>query len=507
MSLNFDSHGYSPTDPNYDGSQLGSMELYNLKIQKLKDVFTDYDAVTKKYVDSKLEDLIGNAGTAFDTLREIELAINGEDQTVVGGMIKEISELSGAVSTVSGAVSTEKVRAEGIEAGLAGRIVALEADPSTGASVTAVENEVDRIETGTGLSSDGNYSADPSSNYLSLAVSLKDADTKLDAQLKTEVDRASGAESTNATNLATHISNYETDKKENETDKWNIGNTIANLTSSDIAEGDKLFYTDQRTKTASVHNYSPFNPSSRTYDPPAEATVGYAFELLNAELTDIHAKEDTDDARHTDDVIALNNVVNSLNSEISTARAEEQKVQDDVNAKDSAMSGRVEVFEEGMTNGYGPENLLYEANISAQAAVDSLRGAITYVDGQRVANKTEADNRHTESEGRHDNSDDRHTGHDNAITLINNNKFDKSGGTVTGGTGFTSDVLMQSNIALNVQHANQAETTNGTGKYLYFSNNWRLYGKSDGSRLVFEYNSGTQESANWKSAVPFISSN
>jgi hypothetical protein len=105
------------------------------------------------------------------------------------------------------------------------------------------------------------------------------------------------------------------------------------------------------------------------------------------------------------------------------------------------------------------------------------------------------------------NSDDRHTGHDNAISEINNNKFDKSGGTVTGGTGFESDVIMQSNIALNVQHSNQDETTNGTGKYLYFSNSWRLYGKSDGSRLVFEFNSGTQETPNWKSAVPFISSN
>jgi hypothetical protein len=33
-----------------------------------------------------------------------------------------------------------------------------------------------------------------------------------------------------------------------------------------------------------------------------------------------------------------------------------------------------------------------------------------------------------------------------------------------------------------------------------------MYGKSDGSRLVFEFNSGSQESPNWKPAVPFISS-
>jgi hypothetical protein len=488
MSLNFDSYGRLPNDPDYDGSQLGSMELYNLKIQKLKEVFNDYDAVTKKYVDTKLEDLIGNAGTAFDTLREIELAINGEDQTVVGGMIKEIGDLSAAVAT-------EKARAEGVEGGLASRITILESDPTTGTSVTAVQNELNYVEAAAGLSATGNYTADPSSNYLTLAVSLKDADDKLDTQLKAEEVRASGVEALLNTNLTNHIANYETEKKTNDNDKLTIGNTIANLTSSDIAEGDKLFYTDQRTKTASVHNYSPFNPSLRTYDPPVEATVGYAFELLNAELTDIHTKENADDTRHNDLTVSLSTVAGSVATEQSRASVAE-----------GLLSGRVDVFEEGLNNGMEPENVYYQANLGVQAVVDDLRGGIESVNAQREANKTVADNRHSESEERHNNSDDRHTGHDAAIELINTNKFDKSGGTVTGGTGFTSDVLMQSTVALNVQHANQAETTNGTGKYLYFSNNWRLYGKSDGSRLVFEFNSGSQETPNWKSAVPFISS-
>ena len=485
------------TTLNFETNQLGSMELYNLRLQKVIAEFTDFDAVSKAYVDKKMDDLVDGASGTLDTLKEIETYLT--NQNIAGTLAKEIAEIKASVSF-------ETNRATGVETTLSSRITTLESDPTTGTSVLALQDEVNRVETGAGLTFDGNYTPNASSNYLSLAESLKDADNKLDAQLKTEQDRASLAESTNANNLSNHIANYETEKKTNDNDKLTIGNAIANLTSSDIAEGDKLFYTDQRVKNASVHNYSPFNPSDRTYDAPVEATVGYAFELLNAELTDIHSKENADDARHQTDVIALNNVVNTLNSEISLARAEEQKVQADVNAKDSAMSGRVEVFEEGMTNGYGPENALYQANISAQAAVDSLRGAITYVDGQRFADKTVADNRHTASEGRHDGSDDRHNGHDDAITLINNNKFDKSGGTITGGAGFTSDVLMQSNVALNVQHTNQDETTNGTGKYLYFSTKWRMYGKSDGSRLVFEYNGGTIETPNWKSAIPFISS-
>ena len=487
MSLNFDSYGNEPTDPNYDGSQLGSMKLYNLKIQKLKDVFTDYDAVTKKYVDSKINDLLNGAGSAYDTLKEIETAIKGADNNIVGGMLKEISDLSGAVTA-------ERGRALGIESGLASRIATLEADPSTGASVTAVENELNYVEAAAGLSAGGNYTADPNTTYLSLAVSLKDADTKLDTQLKAEETRASGAESTIATNLATHIANYETEHKSNDQDKNAIGQRITDLTTFDIAEDpDKLFYTDARVKSANVHEYANWDPNNRVRDPTYEMTTSYAFGLLKHELNDIHAKEDTNDSRHNDDVIALNNVVNSLNSEITTARAEEQKVQSDVNAKDSAMSGRVAVFEGQLNNGNVEGTEYYVDNLSVQGVVDDLRGAIDYVNGERVADKTIAETRHSASEGKHADAA-------SSISGLAEDKYDKEGGAISG------DATFQSNVNLQVQHANQDETIYGTGKYLYFSNNWRLYGKSDGSRLVFEYNSGTLDNPSWKSAVPFISS-
>ena len=113
--------------------------------------------------------------------------------------------------------------------------------------------------------------------------------------------------------------------------------------------------------------------------------------------------------------------------------------------------------------------------MSVQGVVDDLRGAIDYVNGERFTNT-------------------------NDIAGLADDKYDKEGGAISG------DATFQSNVNLQVQHANQDETMNGTGKYLYFSNNWRLYGSSNGSRLVFEFNGGTQENPNWKAAVPFISS-
>lgn len=480
------------TTLNFDTDQLGSMELYSLRLQKVIADFTDFDAVTKAYVDQKIDDITNGLSSdgVLNTIREISDYLT--DNTAADGLIQQINTLS---TTLSTAITNEASRAGTEEGKLDSRVAALESDPTTGASVSALQAEVNRVETGAGLTFDGDYTANASSNYLSLASSLKDADNLLDTQLKTEQDRASGAETLIQGNLTTHIATYESDKKQADADRWTIGERITDLDTSDIAEGDKLFYTEQRVKDANVHNYSPFNPSERTYDPPVEATVGYAFELLNAELQDIHTKEDADDTRHNDLTVSLSTVSGTVTTERNRA----------IGAED-ALSTRVEVFEEGLNNGMQPDGEYYQENLGVQAVVDDLRGGIDYVNGQREADKVVADSRHTASEGRHDGQDDRHDGHDTAITGLSNDKFDKVGGQVSGDASFLQNVGINGTVGLNVQHASQDETTNGTGKYLYFSDKWRMYGKSDGSRLVFEYNGGTQETPNWRSAIPFISS-
>ena len=58
-----------------------------------------------------------------------------------------------------------------------------------------LQTEVDTTQTGVGLGTDGTYTANASSNYLTAATSLVDADNKLDAQAKANADGVS----TNAT--------------------------------------------------------------------------------------------------------------------------------------------------------------------------------------------------------------------------------------------------------------------------------------------------------------------
>ena len=56
-----------------------------------------------------------------------------------------------------------------------------------GADAT-IQSEVDASQTGAGLDADGGYTADATTNYLTAASSLKDADDKLDAQAKVNAD-------------------------------------------------------------------------------------------------------------------------------------------------------------------------------------------------------------------------------------------------------------------------------------------------------------------------------
>jgi len=61
------------------------------------------------------------------------------------------------------------------------------ADLGTG-SLTNLQNEIDAVETGAGLETDGAYVANTSANYINTASSLKDADDKLDTEVKTLSD-------------------------------------------------------------------------------------------------------------------------------------------------------------------------------------------------------------------------------------------------------------------------------------------------------------------------------
>lgn len=67
--------------------------------------------------------------------------------------------------------------------------------------VIAAKKEIDAVETGAGLGTDGTYTANTNTNYLKTVTSLKGADEALDAQLKSVSDTVAGLTSGTVTDV------------------------------------------------------------------------------------------------------------------------------------------------------------------------------------------------------------------------------------------------------------------------------------------------------------------
>lgn len=75
---------------------------------------------------------------------------------------------------------------------------------------SSLQTELDNTQTGAGLGTGGAYTANAGSNYLTTATSLKDADDLLDAQIKANADAIAGLGSGSLTNLQNEINAIET---------------------------------------------------------------------------------------------------------------------------------------------------------------------------------------------------------------------------------------------------------------------------------------------------------
>lgn len=87
---------------------------------------------------------------------------------------------------------------------------------ASGGSTAVLQSEIDTIEASAGLGTDGSYTAPGGNNYLSGATSLNNADSLLDAQIKTNADAITAIQGVNTsqgtaiTNLQTEVDTIET---------------------------------------------------------------------------------------------------------------------------------------------------------------------------------------------------------------------------------------------------------------------------------------------------------
>jgi len=138
------------------------------------------------------------ARVAADNSLDARLDIIEGPESQVGSIAKALKDAKDYVNDVVGVSSAAVAAFASLSAqmadgdaatGVIGALGSVETRmDSAEAAITSFQAELDATQVGAGLSSAGVYSAPGSSNYLSAAVSLKDADSKLDAQLKVVAD-------------------------------------------------------------------------------------------------------------------------------------------------------------------------------------------------------------------------------------------------------------------------------------------------------------------------------
>jgi len=143
----------------------------------LKNADTLLDAQVKTNADA-ITTLSGNSSIAIDDLQDelddtqvgAGLAADGSyTQETGSNYINGATSLANADHVLDAAIKTEETA----------RIL----------NDTTQQTEIDDTQTGAGLDSDGGYTADAGSNYITTATSLKNADSLLDAQIKTNADK------------------------------------------------------------------------------------------------------------------------------------------------------------------------------------------------------------------------------------------------------------------------------------------------------------------------------
>ena len=98
-----------PTEPTMSAQTYGSMDVNSVRIHG--PVTQDNQAATKLYVDTAAETvrtgILGGAGPALDTLREIEVFLQGDDTNVSASLVNQLSsvqsQLNAEISRASGA--------------------------------------------------------------------------------------------------------------------------------------------------------------------------------------------------------------------------------------------------------------------------------------------------------------------------------------------------------------------------------------------------------------------
>lgn len=156
---------------------------------------------------SQINDILSNTDpAALDSLSEIVSAFQSADSDLQAAITSALgthtSELAAetAAREAADGVLQSNIDSEASARSSADSNLQSQID-SLGTGSGDIQSELDATQVGAGLSVDGDYVVPVGSNYLDFSVSLADADSKLDAAVKSEVDAREAADTTLQANI------------------------------------------------------------------------------------------------------------------------------------------------------------------------------------------------------------------------------------------------------------------------------------------------------------------
>lgn len=375
-SLNFDTDG-----------QLGSMELYSLQLQKIVADFTDFDAVTKAYVDTKVlqakQELTDGASSALDTFRELEDYLTASG--VAGGLVEQINALSTQITAEASRAGTE-------EGKLDARITSLETS-----SVSAnLQTELDSTQTGAGLDHNGSYVTDPTKHYIQTASSLYEADSWLDYHLKEEEKKREEETGSLRTDLDAQVSSQQATQAQVDADLASIQSDITTATADRVAIRSE-FGTADTTLQSNIDAEATSRATADTtlqanIDAEATARVTAVNDEINARFAADSALQTSIDAEVAARTAAVTELENSVNTDFDTMQASLDTVESDYKAADTLLSGQLSALSTSATDSISAAAVDRAAIRTEFAASDVLLNtSIATLTATQASDKSAAD--------------------------------------------------------------------------------------------------------------------
>ena len=194
---------------------------------------------------------IGNRNTAITVESNRAIAAEGVLTTNVTNVTTTANNAVPKTTTVNGHALSSNVTVTATDVGLGNvnntsdlnkpvstavtTAISTETTNRTNAD-TAIQNEVNLIETGAGLNADGTYTTPTGTVYLGTASNLKSADVLLDTAVANEVTNRTNAVTTLTTNLSTETTNRVNGDNANAASITTVSNllnsTIANISNA-----------------------------------------------------------------------------------------------------------------------------------------------------------------------------------------------------------------------------------------------------------------------------------